>query len=214
MHVHRKTSGFTLLELIISLSILAVVIVIIFGAMRIGIRAWEKGEKNVESQQRKRVVFDLVKHQISSASLTRKIKKENGESFFMKGNVKSMEFQSYFPAFPSNAGRLVTVTYKIFEDEENGSEYLSLSEKKADLSEEKEENQSSESDEDFYLLYSGAKDIHFTYLSEGEEGDLQWMEDWDGTKENGFPLAVRLSVREKDHAPPLIIIARLEQVKE
>ena len=214
LHKESKTSGFTLLELIISLSILAVVVVIIFGAMRIGIRAWEKGERDVEGQQRKRVVFDLLKNQISSACPTKKIKKEDGESFLMKGSLSSLEFLSYLPVFPGNAGRLVEVTYKVFEDEANGGEYLAMSEKNADFSRGKEENKMSGDDVGFYPLFPSSQDIHFAYLSKGEEGELQWEDGWDGTKRDGFPLAIRLSVTETDGTPPLIIIARLEQVKE
>ena len=215
LSMHRKrTCGFTLLELLISLTILAVVIVIIFGAMRIGIRAWEKGERDVEDQQRKRVVFDLIKHQISSACPMKKIQKEMGESFLMKGNSTSLEFLSYLPIFPSNAGCLVQVTYKVFEDEENGSEYLALSEKMAHLTSREEQNNGNGPDQHFYPLFSGAKGIHFAYLSKGEEGQAQWVDDWDGTKGDGFPLAVRLSVKEAANTPALVVIARLEQVNE
>jgi general secretion pathway protein J len=180
-------AGFTLLELLISLTILAVVIVLIFGALRIGIRAWEKGERDVELQQRKRVVFDLVRQQIHSASSAKELKDEDGKTFLMKGDSSSLEFLSYLPALPSNEGRLVAVSYRVFEDEENGSRYLALAEKDAGVS---------------------------SYLEEEEDGALTWMEEWDGTVKKGFPLAVRLSVTPADDAPPLVTIARLEQVKE
>ncbi|HEX7533874.1 MAG TPA: prepilin-type N-terminal cleavage/methylation domain-containing protein [Syntrophales bacterium] len=42
MNGHNR--GFTLLELLIALTITAMIVAIIFGALRIGIRAWEKGE--------------------------------------------------------------------------------------------------------------------------------------------------------------------------
>ena len=62
-----SSSGFTLLELILSLTILSVVLLLIFGALRVGTRAWEKGEKDVEIQQRRRAVLDLIQKQIASA---------------------------------------------------------------------------------------------------------------------------------------------------
>ena len=64
--LRNANKGFTLLELLISLTILGVIVVIIFGAFRIGIRAWEKGEKDVESRQRQRIVLDLSKQQLAS----------------------------------------------------------------------------------------------------------------------------------------------------
>ncbi len=38
-------SGFTLIEMMLAVSILAMVIVTIFTSLRIGINAWEKGKK-------------------------------------------------------------------------------------------------------------------------------------------------------------------------
>ena len=61
-----SSKGFTLLELLISLTIIGLILVIIFGALRIGVRAWEKGERDVESHQRRRVVLGLVKRQFAS----------------------------------------------------------------------------------------------------------------------------------------------------
>jgi len=49
---YRGNRGFTLLELLISLTILSLVTVLIFGAFRMGIRAWEKGERNIDGRQR------------------------------------------------------------------------------------------------------------------------------------------------------------------
>lgn len=38
----EKPDGFTLLELVVSLTILGVIITLIYGGMRIGVRAWER----------------------------------------------------------------------------------------------------------------------------------------------------------------------------
>ena len=65
-----NSRGFTLLELLISLTIVALIVVIIFGALRIGIRAWEKGEKDVDVRQRQRIVLDLIKRQLASTCVS------------------------------------------------------------------------------------------------------------------------------------------------
>ena len=61
--------GFTLLELLISLTIIGLILVIVFGALRIGARAWEKGERDVETHQIQRIVLDNMKRQIASTCL-------------------------------------------------------------------------------------------------------------------------------------------------
>ncbi|MGA1867000.1 MAG: type II secretion system protein J [bacterium] len=64
--IHRNENGFTLLELLISISILAMILAIIMGAMRLGSKAWDSGERRIEKYQRVRVVYDLISEDIRS----------------------------------------------------------------------------------------------------------------------------------------------------
>lgn len=61
----RSAAGFTLIELLISISLVGVVLVIIMGAFRIGIRAWETGERDVENDVRLQAVMSLLKRQLA-----------------------------------------------------------------------------------------------------------------------------------------------------
>lgn len=69
------------MELLISLTIISVIVVIISGALRIGVRAWEKGEQDIETRQRYRIVLDLMKRQLTSICL-RKMTDKSRQSFF------------------------------------------------------------------------------------------------------------------------------------
>ncbi len=62
-----SSSGFTLLELIIALTILTMVIMIIGNGFRLGMNAWEKGENETLWTQRFRVLSGLLSQQIKSA---------------------------------------------------------------------------------------------------------------------------------------------------
>ena len=56
--------GFTLMEVLLSLSILSIILVVILGALRIGVRAWEKGENVLSVQQRARTILDQLSRQL------------------------------------------------------------------------------------------------------------------------------------------------------
>ena len=90
---NHSSSGFTLLELLISLTILAVIVVIVFGALRVGVRAWEKGEKDIDARQRHRIVLDLFKRQLTSISL-KKVRNAGKQPFLLKGDNTFLEFIS------------------------------------------------------------------------------------------------------------------------
>ena len=59
-------NGFTLLEVLISITILALILAVIMGAMRLGSKAWETGNRKVEEIQRERISFDLLAEDIKS----------------------------------------------------------------------------------------------------------------------------------------------------
>jgi general secretion pathway protein J len=62
----ERSRGFTLLELLLAISIFAVVVAVLFSSFSVGIGAWEKGEAGIEFQQRLRGVSELMFREISS----------------------------------------------------------------------------------------------------------------------------------------------------
>jgi prepilin-type N-terminal cleavage/methylation domain-containing protein len=65
-----RSRGFTLLELVLAMTAMALLAAICYGAFHVAIRAVERGEVAVVSQQRLRVVFDLLIRQVKSAVAT------------------------------------------------------------------------------------------------------------------------------------------------
>ena len=117
--------GFTLLELLISLTIMSVIVVIIFGALRIGIRAWEKGEKDLDIRQRQRIVLDLVKRQLASIC-GGDVWGRDQQLASLKGDNKSLEFVSQIPLAPGNRFGMVYVKYVVKPAKEDDGERLTF----------------------------------------------------------------------------------------
>ena len=59
--------GFTLVEVILAVSILAVVVLLATTALRVGLRAWEAGQRRVELQQEHRALVELVSESLAGA---------------------------------------------------------------------------------------------------------------------------------------------------
>lgn len=83
--------GFTLLELIISITILSLIAVIIGSGFRLGLKAWERGEEEAEAVQTMRVLSGLVFQQLKSA-YPYKIKIDDKNVVVFKGEPDSMIF--------------------------------------------------------------------------------------------------------------------------
>jgi general secretion pathway protein J len=201
---HNK--GFTLLELLIALTIVAVIVVIIFGALRIGIRAWEKGEKDVDSRQRQRIVLDLIKRQLASTCVS-EVWGRDQQLVSLKGDSKSIEFVSQFPMTPGNRFGTVYVKYAIKREKEGEKEHLTFYEKNVALPD-KKFGAGNPDDGNFSELLSGMKSIVFEYLKErpGEASSV-WQKSWDPAGDKGVPRAVRVTLKENDEKAPIYVIA-------
>ncbi len=147
----------------------------VFGALRIGVRAWEKGEKDVEIHQRQRVVLDNIKRQIASTSL-REIKSEDQKAFLFKGDKESMEFMSRVPMVPTTRSGMVYVKY-VVRDEDGGEKKRLMLYEKDVVFIEKEKDIDDQDEADFFELIPGAENIEFEYMKgpEDDDGHPEWQ---------------------------------------
>ena len=60
--------GFTFLEVILAVSILAVVVLLATAALRVGLRAWEAGQRRADIQQESRALVELISEALAGAS--------------------------------------------------------------------------------------------------------------------------------------------------
>jgi len=206
---NRIVNGFTLLELMISLTIVSLIVLIVFGAFRIGIRAWEKGERDLESQQRLRTVLGLIKRQLSSACLLRN-KPEDFEESLLIGDTKSLRITSRIALSPSNKYGMVYANYLVKSETEDEKDQLDFYEKNVVFFSDWNDINNLDED-DFIRLISGFHSIRFEYLIISDDEDApQWKETWDSEEDGGFPRAIKIIFKESDDKPPICLIAGVE----
>jgi len=96
-------SGFTLVEVILSMVILSLIMLIIGSGFRLGIDAWERGDKETNEIQKYRVLYGLMSQQIKSA-YPYKMKIDEEKVVIFKGESDSIMFvtiskDSFFRGF-------------------------------------------------------------------------------------------------------------------
>lgn len=204
--------GFTLLELLISLAIVGLVLLMVMGAFRMGVRAWERGERDLEALQMERIVLDLVRRQVSSFS-HQSIEREGEEPFVFRGTPKSLEFQSYISTVAHNRSGIVYVRYVIQEASDSGEKLLLF---EYDAFAMKREGYPEALDEDdAYILIPRAGQMRFSYLKrddedENGEGSEEWLEFWDPETQEGIPVAILLTFQREEGRVPIRVIARIQ----
>lgn len=201
--------GFTLIELLISITIIGVLLVLVMGAFRIGIKAWEKGEADIETYQRQQIVLQLVKQQIASMRRA-EIRKEDTEPYYFKGDEYTVEFISDRSVVPGNQYGRVFVKYRI--REANDGEGVTLEIYEADLATAAGEQSVFEPpEEDFHALVGGMAEIRFEYLVPEEEADgFEWQTVWDPEAvEAEIPPAIRLTLQAAENTPAVRVVGRI-----
>ena len=103
--------GFTLLELLISMTILALIFVTVLGAIRVGSKSWESGEQRAEESQRTRTLFDTMALELTMVYPLR-VKDQDRDVIAFRGKSDSLSFatlpQSYGAEPFSHMMRMVT----------------------------------------------------------------------------------------------------------
>lgn len=189
--------GFTLLELLLSVAILGIVVVIIAGAMRLGFRSVESGERKVESLERMRTSFGLLDAQIQSAFALA----ETGENVEVGSPRFRFAGEHFLLQFPSNyslwSGPLgyVMVTYRVLPDEKGGKA-LHLTENVIGTDRIRE-----------VMLLDRAREISFEYFfKEAAEEEGSWVEQWTDTE--SIPEKIRVKLARDSVSLSLIIPVR------
>ena len=114
-----RAAGFTLLEVVLAMSSLAMLTAIIYGAFHLGTRALEKGQNAVVTSQRLRATNDVLVRQIKSAVAYPARNEDEGAFWYFKGTPSTMQFVT--AAGLQGGGGQVEVTYAIEDGPRCGS---------------------------------------------------------------------------------------------
>ncbi|HZA67622.1 MAG TPA: prepilin-type N-terminal cleavage/methylation domain-containing protein [Geminicoccaceae bacterium] len=63
----HTSAGFTLLELLIAITLLGLLMAALFGGLRLGARAWERGEERLDESGRLQVVQNFLRERLGEA---------------------------------------------------------------------------------------------------------------------------------------------------
>jgi prepilin-type N-terminal cleavage/methylation domain-containing protein len=105
--------GFTLLEVVVALTALALVAGVCYGAFHLAVRAMERGEVAVVTAQRLRVMSDTLR-QIRSALSHRELDADLNPYQFFRGTAKSLTFDTNLQL--QGGGGVSRVTYEVLDD--------------------------------------------------------------------------------------------------
>jgi general secretion pathway protein J len=101
----RTARGFSLLEVIIAVSLLAVALALALGTLRGATRATGNAEARAQRAERLRAVQGLLRRQLGGAlPMAMEIDPESGEARVLTGEARKLEFVAPMPGYLSRGG--------------------------------------------------------------------------------------------------------------
>ncbi len=100
-----KSQGFTLIEVLIGMTLLSLMVVLLFSSLTIGAKSWEQGERKIADVNEVAIVQQFFNHHLAHATPQwNDFNPEKERVFSFQGKKKSLQFVSAFPASAERAG--------------------------------------------------------------------------------------------------------------
>lgn len=189
-----RQRGFTLLELLISITLLGLIVLIVTGAVRLSYRSVSSGEKRIEQLERLRTTAGVIDAQVQSCLPLRTEEGMEPQSS-LKGQNDSLELATNYSLWKGRAG-YVLAAYRIAPGED-GRQALSISEHTVGV-------------EDLHeiRLLSGFDEMRFSYYATAAgESEGSWAETW--ADETLMPEKIRLVLKRGGRSMAMTIPLRV-----
>ncbi len=96
--------GFTLIEVLIAMTLLGIMVVLLFSSLKICADSWEKGESKITDVNEVAVVYNFFQRHLSTTMPLWHDLSEDERSFSFQGKAQSLQFISAFPASADRSG--------------------------------------------------------------------------------------------------------------
>lgn len=187
----QNDAGFTLLELMISIMLIGIIVLIVVGAMRLGIRSVESGERKIDSFERAQSSLNIIDSQIQSFVPLSYVSGDGTRKYYFKGERESMQFSTNYSIWGGERG-YITATYSV-RTEDSGRQVLYASENVVGMEGTRETK-----------LFNSFERIYFEYFfKEPTEQEGKWVDQW--TDDTSTPKKVRLHFIEGPNDLSMII---------
>jgi len=186
-----RQAGFTLLELLIAITLLGLILVLLFGGLRLGVRSWDAAQASVDTMNTVRAVEGFLRREMGRAYPYR-WKSGAGQRMAFLGERDKLSFVAPLPS-RIGAGGLYLMSVTV-EDDGNGKhivwKHLPVSVQMQDFS-------ALEEVSGMALASTELRDVEEAWLSyfgqEKDGAEPRWMDRWEHASR--LPQLIRVQVR-------------------
>jgi general secretion pathway protein J len=191
-----RQSGFTLIEIIVAMTLISLIMMLIYSGINSSRRLVEKGEKRITATNEVRVVQELLRRQISRALPLAFKQNDDGEFILFEGDRDHILYVAPMPGYLGTGGPHVQLVQLV---NDAGGKTLQFKhwllsdafDPKTFLHDQEQEP---------VILLEHLKSGEFSFVGLDEEGEVtDWQGQW---QEAGkAPLMVRLAIESDQRSP-------------
>ncbi len=202
----KAQEGFSLLEIVVAVTLVAMMAVALWSVLRISVNAWKRGTEFIDANQRSRSILDMVKKQMASIyALIAPVDLQSGGVLYpifagAEGSVQFISLNSL--RFMENPG-LTMVSYDVARDKlgnyaliEREAQYLGMDPSRDSILDRK--------DETAITIFDTLSSFSFEYFDPGAtDRPARWVRSWDAREMQRLPAAISMTMTLRDSSGSL-----------
>lgn len=204
MNTRCRAQGFTLLELLIGMTLVGFILALLFAGLNLGTRSWEMGEQRMVSSSQQAVVVDFIRRTLEQTEpLHWQVDEENRLAF--AGEVESLEFVGTLPMHQGatgshlislglaggEIGHDLVMRWRLADTREPGFSTLEQAEPK--------------------VLIKALSGVSFSYFgAENDTAEPTWHDQWLNQKTLPRLIRLRLTMENGEIWPEIMVAVRAQ----
>ncbi len=204
MSVKRLSMGFTLIEVMLAMTLLSIIVLLLFSSLKIAAESWDKGEAKIVEVNEKAVVYHFFKRHIPTIRPLWDDFSEDDRVFSFIGTEDRMRFVSTFPASASRKGMQLFEIY--FEPIESGVIKVDIRPFYPAIDE-----QSWEIEEEVLIRNVESFDISY-FTREDNDTVGSWENSWENREILPGLIKIQITLLDNSYWPEMVFPIKLAQM--
>ena len=196
----RRAQGFTLLELLIGMTLVGFILTLLFAGLRLGIRSWDAGEQHMVTSSRQTIVVDFIRRTLEQTyPLNWRV--DNEDQLAFAGEAESLRIVGPVPIHDGAASNYL-IAFELA-DGDGGRDLVM----RWQMPDPREPGFAPLEDATPKVLVKAVKGVEFAYFgSESDADEPTWHDQW--VHQKALPELIRLQLTmENGETWPDIVVA-------
>ncbi|MGR9115825.1 MAG: prepilin-type N-terminal cleavage/methylation domain-containing protein [Gammaproteobacteria bacterium] len=215
MNFGKKQLGFTLIEVMLAMTLLSIMVMLLFGTLRISAQSWDAGESKMSQVNETALVYNFFQRHLATARPLSDDMLKNGQDFSsvnsaaassFQGTSSSLRFVSAFPASAARPGLQLFMIEQVPQQDKGNAIKVTITPFFPMI-----DGEEWEPEEEFLL--ADVRNFQLAYFGLDEStGDSFWQDNWQDR--NKLPALVKITITRSDEIfwPDMVIAVKTADV--